>query len=49
MNNLACNVFLSVHRLIVLAPKCLKLCNLIKHTPYFNTICLKQEVFVRRL
>ena len=25
----------------MLAPKCLKLCNLIKHTPYFNTICLK--------
>ena len=25
----------------MLAPKCLKLCNVIKHTPYFNTICLK--------
>ena len=25
----------------MLAPKCLKLCNLIKHTPYFNTTCLK--------
>ena len=25
----------------MLAPKCLKLCNLIKHTPYFNTIYLK--------
>ena len=32
----------------MLAPKCLKLCNVIKHTPYFNTICLNKKVFVRK-
>ena len=37
--------------MIVLAPKCLKLCNIIKHSLYFHTICskpvlFKQEVFM---
>ena len=32
----------------MLAPKCLKLCNLIKHTPYFFKTCFQQEVFVRK-